>query len=154
MTGYDIESKDFALSPRGVHLLRKRFNYKTIGFYEIHKATFSRAADTKNVVLTLTAAILFVAFAVYQTIGVYEDFHNPSVHHIYIESILLPVFPLLLGLYCFYIAVKKVPLLIIELSSEKYKLNLQDVINAGQMGPLESYLKEKLRERFYDSPML
>ncbi|MEP6611635.1 MAG: hypothetical protein ABJA76_07110 [Mucilaginibacter sp.] len=154
MTDYDIESKDFALSPRGVHLLRKRFNYKTIGFYDINKATFSRAADTKNVVLTLIVAILFIAFAVYQTIGVFEDFHDPSVHRIYIESILLPVFPLLLGFYCIYIAVKKVPLLIIEFNSEKHKLSLQDVINAGQMAPLEAYLKEKLRERFYDSPML
>jgi len=50
-------------------------------------------------------------------------------------------------------AVKKVPLLIIEFNSEKHKLSVQDVINTGQMGLLEAYLKEKLRERFYDSPI-
>jgi hypothetical protein len=49
MTNYDIESKDFALSPEGIHLLRNRFNYKTIDFSDINKATFTRAADTKNI---------------------------------------------------------------------------------------------------------
>jgi hypothetical protein len=154
MTNYDIESRDFALSQQGIHLLRNRFNYKTINFYDVHKATFTRAADTKNVVFILIVGLLLVAFAVYQAVGVYEDFHDPSVYHIYIEAILLPVFPLLLGLYCVYIAVKKVPLLIIELNSEKHKLSLKDIINAGRMEVLETYLKEKLREKFYDNPTL
>ena len=154
MTNYDIESRDFALSPQGIHLLRNRFNYKTINFYDIHKATFTRAAETKNVLPALIAGTLLVAFAVYRAIGVYQDFQDPSVHHIYIESIMLPVLPLLLGLYCIYIAVKKVPLLIIELKGEKHKLSLRDIINAGQTAALEAYLKEKLREKFYDSPTL
>jgi len=58
---------------------------------------------------------------------------------------------LLLGLYCIYIAVKKVPLLIIELESEKYKLSLKDIINAGRLEFLKTYLTERLPERFYDS---
>jgi hypothetical protein len=154
MTNYVIESKDFALSPEGVHLLRNRFNYKTLDFYDIDKATFTRAAETKHVLLTLIVGALLVAFAVYQTISVYEDFQDPSVYRIYIESIILPVLPLLVGLYCIYIAVKKVPLLIIELKSEKYKLSLRDIISDGRMQVLETYLKEKLREKFYDSPTL
>jgi len=76
MTNYDIESKDFALSQQGIHLLRNRFNYKTVNFHGIQKATFTRAADTKNVVLILIVGALFVAFAVYQAVGVYEDFND------------------------------------------------------------------------------
>ncbi len=106
MITYDIESKDFALSQQGIHLLRNRFNYKTITFYDIDKATFTRASDTKNIVLALIAGILLIVFAIYQTIGVFQDFHDPEVHRIYIESIVLPVLPLLVGLYCIYIAVK------------------------------------------------
>jgi hypothetical protein len=154
MNNYDIQSKDFALSAQGVHLLRNRFNYKTINYNDVHKATFARAVETKNVVLTLIAGILFVGFAVYNAIGVFENFHNPAVHRIYIESIVLPVLPLLLGLYCIYIAVKKVPSLIIELESQKHTLSLEDIYKAGEIEILEIYLKEKLRTRFYDSPTL
>jgi len=53
MNNYDFTSKDFALSAEGVHLLRNGFNHKTISFYDVEKATFKRAADTKNVGLTL-----------------------------------------------------------------------------------------------------
>jgi hypothetical protein len=151
---YDIESKDFALSSEGIHLLRNRFNYKTISFYDIHKATFTKAVETKNVVLTLIVGALLVAFAVFQAIGVYEEFYDPSVHHIYIESILLPVLPLLVGFYCVYLGVKKIPLLIIELENEKHKLSLRDIIDSGRMEALETYLKERLREKFYDSTAL
>ncbi|WDF75852.1 hypothetical protein PQ469_18350 [Mucilaginibacter sp. KACC 22773] len=67
---------------------------------------------------------------------------------IYTESIVLPVLPLLLGLYCIYIAV---PSLIIELESQKHTLSLEDIYKDGRMGILEIYLKEKLRTRFYDN---
>src|SRR5215216_501179 len=139
LTGYDIQLKDFALSPQGIHLLRNRFNYKTISYNDVHKATFARAVETKNVVLTLIAGIALVGFAVYNTIGVYENFHNPTVHLIYIESIALPVLPVLLGLYCIYTAIKKVPSLIIELENQKHTLSLQDIYKAGLVENVEIY---------------
>jgi len=152
MNNYDIQSKDFALSPQGIHLLRNRFNYKTINYDDIRKAAFARAVETKNVVITLIVRILLITFAVYNAIGVYENFHDPTVHRIYIESIVLPVLPVLLGLYCIYIAVKKVPSLLIELENQKHKLSIQDIYKAGQVQVLETYLKEKPKARFYDSP--
>jgi len=154
MTNYDVESKDFALSRQGIHLLRHRFNYKTISFYDIDKAAFTKGVETKNVMLSLIAGALLIAFAVYQVIGVNEDFHDPSVHQIYVESIVLPVLPLLLGSYCIYIAVKKIPLLIIGLKSEKHKLSLRDIINTGGLEALKTNLREKLREKVYDDPTL
>jgi len=147
MSNYDIESKGFALSPEGVHLLRKRFNYKTIDFSDIHKANLTKAADTKNIALTAIAGVLLVTAGLDMAIGVYKDF---TAYHFDAKSGVLPVLPLLLGLYCIYIAVKKVPLLIIDLKNEKHKLGLQDIIDAGRITFLENYLKEKLRDRFYD----
>jgi hypothetical protein len=148
MTNYDIESKDFSISAQGLHLLRNKFNYKTINFDDVNKAYFARAAETRNVALALIVGILFVAFAIYSAICVYDDFHDPLVYHIHIESIMLPILPLLAGCYCIYIAVKKVPLLVVELKDQKYKLSIADV-NAGRLYALESYLKEKLNTRFY-----
>lgn len=153
MANYDIESKDFALSSQGLHLLRNRFNYKTINFDEVDKAYFTKAAETKNVVLALMVGILFVAFAIYGAVCVYDDFHDPSVYHISIESIMLPVLPLLAGAYCIYIALKKVSLLVIELKDQKYKLSVVDVVNSGQLIVLESYLRKKLATKLYVRPV-
>jgi hypothetical protein len=151
MTSYDIESTDFALSSDGVHLLRNKFNYKTINFDDIDKATFTKSAETRNVMLALTVGVLLVAFAIYNGIGVYENFHDPLVRHIYIESIVLPILPLLAGSYCIYMAIRKVPLLMIYTKSEKYKLSLKGIIKSGRMDMLKVYLNQKLGTRFYDS---
>ena len=151
MANYDFESRDFALSPQGVHLMRNRFNYKTIDFNDVDKASFTRAVETINVALCLIAGVLLIAFTVYHLIGVYEDFFDPTVRHIYIESIVAAVLPLAAGLYCIYIAIKKIPLLIIESKKATFKLSLKDIIKTGDTEVLRAYLKGKLRERFQDS---
>lgn len=147
MNNYDFESKDFALSDKGVHLLRNRFNYKTISFTELDKATFTKDVETKNVGLTWVVGILLILFAIFQSKGVYESFNDPSVREIYIESIVLPVLPFLIGLYCVYISVKKVPTLLVEIPGGKYKLNLEDIIKSQQLDNLQAYLKTKLRTK-------
>lgn len=151
MSNYDFESKDFALSAEGVHLLRNRFNYKTIDFYDIDKAILTKAAETTNGALCLIAGCLLIAFAIYYAVGIYNDFYNPSVYHIEIQNIVIPVLPLLCGFYCIYIAVKKVPLLVLESKNKQHKFSLKGMIDAGRIDNLRAYLKGKLRERFYDN---
>ncbi|PWK80101.1 hypothetical protein LX99_00565 [Mucilaginibacter oryzae] len=151
MSNYDIRAKDFALSVEGVHLLRNRFNYKTISFTDIDNARFTRAVETKRVTLTLVVGVILTGFAVIQIIGVIRTFNDPAERVIYIESIVLPVLPLLLGGYCIYISVKKVPSLIIEVKNEKHTLSLQDIIKNGGLAQLEAYLKTKLGSKFSDA---
>jgi hypothetical protein len=151
MTTYQTQSKDFALSDDGVHLLRNGFNYQTISYNDIHKAAFTMAVETKNVALMLGFGTLLIAFSLYNTIGVFENFNDPLVHRIYVESIVLPVLPFLLGLYCIYISVKKVPTLLIELNNKKHKLSIQEFVKHQHVGELESYLKVKLGSRFYET---
>ncbi len=147
-TIYDFESKDFALSANGVHLLRNGFNFKTISFQELDKATFKKDVEPKNVGLTLIAGILLILFALFQSKGVYESFNDPAEYTIYIESIVLPVLPFLIGLYCIFISAKKVPTLLVEKKNEKHKLNLKDAINNHQLDDLKAYLRTKLRTKF------
>jgi hypothetical protein len=93
MNTYDFESTDFALSMQGVHLLRSGFNYKTIDYPDIDKATIKRTREIKNVILSMTFGFFLFAFAILQTLDVINIFNDPNVHTIYIESIILPLFP-------------------------------------------------------------
>ena len=151
MNRYEIQAKDFALSADGVHLLRNRFNFKTISFNDIDKASFKRAVETKNVALTLVAGAILIGFSVLQVIGVIKTFNDPHERTIYIESIGLPVLPFLLGGYRIYISVKKVPSLIIEIKNEKHKLSLQDIVKNEELAKLEAYLKGKLGAKLSDA---
>ena len=144
MNTYDFEATDFALSPEGLHLLRSRYNYKTIRYQEIEKATVKRASEYKNTMLCLILGILLVVFALFEIIYVIQLFLNPRVHVIYIESILLPILPGFIGIYLIYIATKKGPVLIIESGSKKRKLRLRDFTKDNKIINVISYLGEKL----------
>jgi hypothetical protein len=144
-----FESTDFALSDEGIHLLRNRFNYKTISFQDLDKATIKKDVVTNRLVLTLTVGFLLILFAVFQSITVYESFIDPLVKEIYIESIVLPVLPLLIGVYCIYISVKKVPTLLVEKDGKKYKLRLNEIIKNQQLANLQAYLRTKLTINFF-----
>ena len=148
MNSYDFEATDFALSNKGVHLLRSRYNYKTIEYESIEKATIKRGPEINNVILVFVLGIGFVAFALFQSLYVLGLFKNPEVQVIYIESIVLPVLPGLLGFYLIYVATKKGPILIIETSTTKQKLRLRDLIKSNKMKDLRNYLGQKLHYKF------
>ncbi|MGN6494398.1 MAG: hypothetical protein ACTHLE_20570 [Agriterribacter sp.] len=93
MDAYAFKANDFALSGQGIHLLRNGFNYKTIEYGQIKKATIKRAREIKNVFLSMLFGILLLAFVISQSFYLIKVFNDPNVHRIYIESIVLPVLP-------------------------------------------------------------
>ena len=144
MSNYDFESTDFALSDKGIHLLRNGYNYKTIEYNMVDKATIKKGAEIKNVVLCLVIGICLLGFAILQTRHMINIFNDPTVTTIYIEAIVLPVLPGLVGIYLVYIAVKKGIVLIIETGSKKYKLRLRDFIKDNTKEKVIKYLTAKL----------
>jgi hypothetical protein len=147
MTAYDFETADFALSVQGLHLLRSGFNYETVRYQEIDKATVKRGREIKNVFSAMIFGTGLLAFAVLQIMFVIGLFNNPGVHSIYIESIVLPFLPGLFGIYLLYIANKKAVILIIETGSKIQKLRLGDFVKRNDMLRLINYLHTKLSSR-------
>ena len=147
MNTYDFEATDFALSTQGVHLLRSGFNYKTVQYTEIDKATIKRAREIKNVFLSMIFGTCLLVFAILQIMFVIGLFKNPNVHKIYIESIILPLLPGLFGIYLLYIANKKGLILIIETGSKIRKLRLSDFVKDNNTSKLINYLNTQLSNR-------
>jgi hypothetical protein len=152
MNPYQFQLEDFALSDGGIHLLRSGFNYKTVSYDEIKRATIGRSNDIKNTPVILAIGVLLILFAFYQGRWVIGLFTDPTVHHIYIESIVLPVIPALFGVYCIYMAVKKKPILKLEAAKNTYKLRLRSVIKKGQYAEFEKYLNLRLQSRLHIDP--
>jgi len=147
MNTYDFEATDFALSIQGVHLLRNGFNYKTIEYLDIDKATIKRTREIKNVFLSMIFGFFLLGFAILQALNVINAFNDPNVHTIYIETIILPLFPGLLGIYLIYIANKRGLLLIIETGSKSQKLRLSAFVKNKNTYSLRNYLNARLSGR-------
>jgi len=147
MSQYQYQFGDFALSDSGVHLLRSRFNYKTLRYDEITDATIKRTTEIKNAAVILVFGIALVGFAFFQGRMVIGLFNDPEVGHIYIESIVLPIIPAFLGIYCIYIGLRKGPVLILEEGGRKYKLRLRSAVKKGVADEFERYLNLRLGRR-------
>ena len=97
MTTYDFELTDFALSENGIHFLRNGFNYKTIAYHDLDRALIKRGIEIKNSFLSLLVGTALVSFSLFKCISLYKEFSDPTVYRFYIESILLPLFPDIIG---------------------------------------------------------
>jgi hypothetical protein len=147
MVKYDIETTDFALSPDGVHLLRNRFNFKTLPYHELDRIILKRGVEIKNATVTLILGVMLTLFAVYQCKWVIDIFNNSRIHRISIESIVVIIFPMLLGVYCIFVALKKAPILQVKGKSTVYKLRLKEVVKRNETLQLIQYLQSKLKHR-------
>ena len=148
MSTYTFETPGFGLSNNGLHLLRSGYNYKTIDYSDIQEATLKRDVAIKNWLLVLVIGVTLILAAVFQAIHVYNLFTNPEVHTVYIESIVLPALPLILGNYCIYVALKKTTVLHVIHPGGKTKLSLNQVTRDQQVHAFVSFLQEKLGSRF------
>jgi hypothetical protein len=148
VSNYTFETPAFGLSHTGLHLLRSGYNYKTIDYYDIQEASLKRAVAVKNWLLVLAIGIALITVAVFQAVHVYNLFTNPEVHPVYIESIILPLLPLILGNYCISVALKKTTVLLVIHSRGKLKLPLKGIIQTERADQLATFLQEKLGTRF------
>ena len=144
MFQYKYTSNDFALSDEGVHLLRNGFNYKTINFDEVKQVSIKKAVAVKNPILSLIFGIFFVFLSIIQFFRVYLLFQDPTASNIYIESIVVAVLPLFVGLYMVYVSFKKELLLLVATESRTTKLSVKAFQTQGKLEEVEAFISEKL----------
>jgi hypothetical protein len=103
--------------------------------------------EIKRGVLVLMLGMGLVCFACYQSRWVIGLFTDPGVYHIYIESIILPLLPACVGVYCIYIALRKGPILTLKEGRQTHRLRLRDMVRNGQVAAFEAYLTKRLGAR-------
>lgn len=141
---YYFELEDFAVSGTSIHLLRNRFNFKTIDYNEIEAASVERGPEFRNGPIIMLLGIALVCFAFYQSMWIVDLFNDHELYTIHINSILLPVIPGFLGIYCLYTALRRGPLLVLQKGNRIYRLRLRSAVRDNSIGELGAFLSEKL----------
>jgi hypothetical protein len=100
MKTYKFETNQFGISEAGIHLLRSRFNYETIAYKDIDEIRIERGRQVNNWVILLVLGWSFlIAGSVFGYKLLYEFFLGNSVSVFYFEQFLVPVIPIMLGVY-------------------------------------------------------
>lgn len=144
MSKYLFETNDFGISESGIHLLRSRFNYETIDFKDIRKLEITKDKELNNWWIILVIGIILISFG-YKTVeAIVNYFMNPS-GVIYIETIVVPIIPLIFGVYCVYASLKiGIVLKFTTHKGKNYKYPLSSISKEGKTEELKKFLEAKV----------
>lgn len=125
---YAFETDLFGVSDNGIHLLRSGYSYKTIPFAEVAHARIARGNELHNWGIILMIGLALLAFAVYYVMRMVVVIGNDQVDRIYVEAIVVPIIPCMLGGFCVYSATRQGLVLTIRTTSGKnHKLPLREL---------------------------
>lgn len=148
MNEYAFETTEFGLSDQGIHLLRSRFNYETISFSDIESVTIEKGKELNNWAAILTFGIVLVGIAVFYILRALHVIGNQEVNVIYVEQIIIPVIPFLLGCYCLYSSTRNGTVLRFRtISGKNDKFPLKEIEKKDDLACLQQYLKDRLSTR-------
>lgn len=136
---FTYETDQFAISAKSIHLLRNRFNYKTLYFSKVQTLVIRKGMEHKNWILILSIGIALLAFVVIDFLEIYNRWYAAQV--IYIERLLIPVFPLLLGSYSVVVAFRKSMVMIVHDDKKRYYFSLRQLTKEKKYEAFASEIK-------------
>lgn len=139
---YKYEAEQFGISEKSVHLLRNRFNYKTIDFNQIDSITIKKGKTMKNWLFVLLFGLSLLAFALYDLFQIYLVFFGDSTSTIYIERLLIPLLPLVIGIYAIIISIQTSYVMIMKVDSKKYYFSLSKIVKSNNYDGFKALIKQ------------
>ncbi|PZR39650.1 MAG: hypothetical protein DI538_06355 [Azospira oryzae] len=126
---YLFEAKAFAVSDKGIHLFRNKFNYETIPFEDVSRLTIGRGRGVNNWIILFIIGMGLLGFAIYYSVGMFGVINHGEVRVIYVEEIVVPVLPFLIGAYFIYASLKNELMLTVStIQSNVKRLPLGELI--------------------------
>lgn len=141
---YTFETNQFGINEEGIHLLRNRFNYKSIQTKEIESLELKNGKEFKNWILLLLLGIGMLTFAGYYVIAIISFFNDASSGSFYIEELLVPFLPTFIGAYLIYISFKNTINLIVRLRNKKFQFSMSQLIKDNKLEEFEIFIQENL----------
>lgn len=148
MNNYLIETREFGLSDKGIHLLRSRFNYQTIDYNAIDELVIEKGKELNNWALLLVIGLGLLLFSFWYSFRLFKILDRSEVRVIYIEEIIVPVIPFLAGLYFMYSSNRNgITMKARTKGTWQKKLSLADIEKDKNMDKLTSILRDNLQGR-------
>ncbi len=83
-----------------------------------------------------------LAFALYDLFQIYLVFFDNSTSTIYIERLLIPLFPFIIGIYAIIISIKTSDIILIKVDSKNYYFSLSKIMKSDNYEGFKILIKE------------
>jgi len=140
---YKFETDQFGLSDKGIHLLRSRFNYKTIDLSSVDNITVAKGRQVNNWLVLLIFGLALSFFGLFTAAKViYEFFFANNYDHFYIEQFVIPVLPLSVGVFSVLFSLKIGPVLLVTFKNKTKRFPIGQLQKKSQVDELISFLRK------------
>lgn len=142
---YLFEAEKFGLSEKSIHLLRNRYNYKTIDLEDVDSITIAKGKDLNNWAWVLFIGVMLLAFVAYDSLKILNLYGDENTHVIYLERLLVPLFPFVLGIYTVIISLRNSKVMRMYVGSKKYHFSLRRIIKADNYDEFIVQMKDRYK---------
>ncbi len=125
---YKYETSELGITTEAIHLLRNRFNYHTIPFSSVTSIEIKKGKEYSNWGILLLVGLIPVCYVLYILPGILQQFSDPKVHTIYLESLYIPAFILVWGIIFTAISFRTTDVMIVSTAGKTYRFSLRSFI--------------------------
>lgn len=142
---YLFEAEKFGLSNKSIHLLRNRYNYKTIDLKDVDSIIIEKGKDLNNWAWVLFIGVILLAFVTYDLLKILNLYGDENTHVIYLERLLIPLFPFVLGIYTVIVSLRNSKVMRMHVGSKKYHFSLRRIIKANSYDKFIGQMKDQYK---------
>jgi len=138
---YLFEAEKLGLTEKNIHLLRNKYNYKSIEINQVDSMTIENGKDLKNWFWVLFVGLALIGFVVYDISNLIIILNDDNTYNVYIERLLIPLFPMLLGIYTVIISLRNTKVMKVKIDSILYYFSLRKIIKLKQYDDFISHMR-------------
>ena len=142
---YLFEDEYIGVSETHLHLLRNRFEYKTITIAEVETVTLKIGKAVKNWLILLIVGSIMLCSGIYFAYGVVEFFFSKVKRSIDIFEVVFPIFLVFVGGNFIYESLKKEKILEFKIGDQNHKFSIKYFEQQNQLEPLLEHLSKKTK---------
>lgn len=146
---YPYSTKEFGISDEGIHLLRHRFNYKTIPFSKIERVELRKGMQLNNWLVIFLIGSAMLITGIYLSAGIFDFFGKGEVQTRTVRIIYLIFIPIV-GAYFIYESLQFGLILEVSFGGVKRKqFHLKKLMPASRQ-KFGEFMKSKIGHKFVD----
>lgn len=147
MTNYLFQSREFAISDNGIHLLRSGFNYETISWNQVNSIKIKQGKELHNWWLILSLGLILLVAGAYLTARTIDILVHKEQAERYVKMLLFLLIPCI-GNYFVYNSLRTGTVMSINYAVDRTDMvPLSEIIKQNRFNEFKSLMTAKLGTR-------
>jgi hypothetical protein len=144
VTDYKFKAEQFGLTDKGVHFLRRGFNYQTVDYSEINYAEIRNGKVLRNWFLIFLLGLILLIPGIYMSVPIIEAIQTYDLSTRQVRIVLYLFIPLIGG-YFVYSSLQTGTIFIINYGPNKnFSFSLIWISKKNEMNFFKEFLRDKL----------